>query len=81
MGALSIQPNIPEISVGTSNGTDHFGWVRPEYSGPALKVVHFDRPGARFSKIPLTFRALNQIFKSNKSTGPGSQTTPFCFTN
>ena len=44
-GALSIQPKIPVISVGTSNGTDHFGLVRPEYSGPALKVVHFDRSG------------------------------------
>ena len=44
-GALSIQPKILEISVGTSNGTDHFGLVRPEYSGPALKVVHFDRSG------------------------------------
>ena len=22
--ALSIQPKIPEVSVGTSNGTDHF---------------------------------------------------------
>ena len=44
-GALSIQPKIPEISVGTSNETDHFGLVRPEYSGPALKVVHFDRSG------------------------------------
>ena len=31
--ALSIQPKIPEILVGTSNGTDHFGLVRPEYSG------------------------------------------------
>ena len=40
-----IQPRIPEISVGASNGTDHFGLVRPEYSGPALKVVHFDRTG------------------------------------
>ena len=37
-GALSIQPKIPEISVGSSNGTDHFRLVRPEYSGPALKV-------------------------------------------
>ena len=37
--ALSIQPKIPEISVGTSNGKDHFGLVRPEYS------VHFDRSG------------------------------------
>ena len=43
--ALSIQPKIPVISVGTSNGTDHFGLVRPEYSGPALKVVLFDRSG------------------------------------
>jgi len=41
-GALSIQPKIPVISVGTSNGTDHFGLVRPKYSRPALKVVHFD---------------------------------------
>ena len=40
-----LQPKIPENSVGTSNGTDHFGLVRPEYSGAALKVVHFDRSG------------------------------------
>ena len=44
-GALSIQPKIPVISVCTSNGTDHFGLVRPEYSAPALKVIHFDRSG------------------------------------
>ena len=44
-GALSIQPKIPLISVGTSNGTDHFGLVRPEYSGPAFKVFHLDRSG------------------------------------
>ena len=44
-GALSIHPKILKISVGTSNGTDHFGLVRPEYLGPALKVVHFDRSG------------------------------------
>ena len=43
--ALSIQPKIPVISVATSNGTDHFGLVRPEYSGSALKVVLFDRSG------------------------------------
>ena len=35
--ALYIQPQIPEISVGTSNGTGHFGLVRPEYS--ALSTV------------------------------------------
>ena len=42
---MAIQPKIPEISVGSSNGvgTDHFGLVRPEYSGPALKVVHSDQ--------------------------------------
>ena len=51
LGALSTQTKIPEISVGTSNWTDHmhFGLVRPEYSGPALKVVHFDRSG-RFGR-------------------------------
>ena len=43
--ALSIQPKIPEIPVGSSNRTDHFGLVRPEYSGPALKVVLSDRSG------------------------------------
>ena len=42
---LSIHPKILEILVGTSNGTDHFGLVRPGYSRPALKVVHFDRSG------------------------------------
>ena len=43
--ALSTQPKIPVISVATSNGTDHFGLVRPEYSGSALKVVLFDWSG------------------------------------
>ena len=43
--ALSIQPKSPEIPVGSSNVTDHFGLVRPEYSGPALRVVHCDRSG------------------------------------
>ena len=44
-GALSIQPKIPVISAATSNRTDHFGLVRPEYSESALKVVLFDRCG------------------------------------
>ena len=43
--ALSIHPRIPEISVGSSNGTDHFGLGRSEYSGPALNVVYSDRSG------------------------------------
>ena len=42
-GALSIQPKIPEILVGTSNGTVHFGLVQPKYLGPALRVVRFDQ--------------------------------------
>ena len=42
--ALSIQPKILEISFGTPNGTDHFGLVRSDYSGPALMHVdHCDR--------------------------------------
>ena len=45
LGALSIQPKILVILVATSNETDHFGLVRPEYLGPALKVVLFDRSG------------------------------------
>ena len=45
MGRFPFNTKFPEISVGKSNGTDHFGLVRPEYSRPALKVVHFDRSG------------------------------------
>ena len=45
VSTLPIQPQIPEISVGTSNRTDHLGLIRPEYLGAALKVVHFDRSG------------------------------------
>ena len=56
-GALSIQPKIPEISVGSSNGTGHFGLVRPEYSGPALKVVHCDRSVG--PKCPFPFAKLD----------------------
>ena len=39
-------------------------------------------PGARFSKIPVIFRARNQIVNSthkNKGADPGYQTAPFCF--
>ena len=45
VSTLPIQPQIPEISVGTSNRMDHLGLIRPEYLGAALKVVHFDRSG------------------------------------
>ena len=55
---LSIQPQIPEISVRyISNGTDYFESVRPEYFGPPLKVVHFDRP-CPFDKIIFPSTAL-----------------------
>ena len=43
-GALSIQPQIPVISVGTSNGTDNFGLVRPEYSGPGVLTIWQKNP-------------------------------------
>ena len=43
--ALSIPPKISEVSVGTSNGTDHFTLLCLEYSGPALKVVRFNWSG------------------------------------
>ena len=42
LGALSIRPKIPVISVGTSktsNGTDDLSLFPPEYSEPALKVL------------------------------------------
>ena len=42
LGAFHSTQNlkkIPRISFGTSNGTDYFGLVRQEYSGPALKAV------------------------------------------
>ena len=54
MWAASIQPKILEISVGTSNGTDHFDLVRPEYLGPScgpLLAVWLVRPQCPF---PLT---------------------------
>ena len=81
--ALSIQPQIPDISVGTSNGTDHFGLVRPEFSGQALKVVHFDRSGHfrrsdwnvpfRLTKLlsPGSAALLYPSFKNNNQTRGG----------
>ena len=45
LGPLSIQPKRSENFGWYVKWTDHFGLVRPEYSGPALKVVHFDHSG------------------------------------
>ena len=71
--ALSIQPKIPDISVGTLNGTDHFGLVQPEYSGPALKVALFDRSGPfPFGKIVFPSTALlYPAYKNNNQTRGG----------
>ena len=49
--ALSIQPKISKFLVSMlSNGKDHFGLIRPEYSGPALMMVLFDR-FSHFSRL------------------------------
>ena len=40
-----FNPKVRKFRLVHSKGTDHFGFVRPEYSGPALKVVHCDRSG------------------------------------
>ena len=49
--ALSIQPKISKFLVGMlSHGKDHFGLIRPEYSGPALMMVLFDQ-FSHFSRL------------------------------
>ena len=52
LGRFPFNPKFREISGGTSNGTNHFGLVRPGYSGPALKVVNFDRSGRLDRNVP-----------------------------
>ena len=45
---MSFLPICLSKSMGSFHSTQNsgnFGWFRPEYSGPALKVVHFDRSG------------------------------------
>ena len=78
--ALSIPPKIPEVLVGTSNGTDHFSLLWLEYLGPALKVVHFNWSGHfgqwvrpkcpfAFDKIVVPSIALSYpVYKNNKQT-------------
>ena len=93
---LSIQPKIPVIPVATSNETDHFGLVRPEYSGPALKVVLFDRSGhfgrsdrnvpfhltKLLSPVPLFCILLARTITSARwlGSGLGNQNVPFHWT-
>ena len=63
-GTLFIQPKI----VGTSNETGHFGLVRPEYSGPTLMVVHFDRSG-HFGWSDRNVRSIGQVEFPKFQTG------------
>ena len=49
-----------EIWVCTSNGTDQLSLVRPEYSGPALKVVHIDQSG-HFSRLDHLTKLLSPV--------------------
>ena len=70
--ALSIYPKISEI-FGTSNRKGHFGLVRPEYSRPPLKVVHFRSVGRKcpfpFDKIVVPSTALlYPVYKNNNQT-------------
>ena len=79
----SIQPHTPEVSVGISNRTEHFGLVRSEYSGPGLKVVLFDQSGHfgrsdgpkcpfPFDKIAVPSTALlYPAYKNNNQTRGG----------
>ena len=49
--ALSIQLKMSKFLVGMlSHGKDHFGLIRPEYSGPALMMVLFDQ-FSHFSRL------------------------------
>ena len=71
LGALSIQPKILEILVRNQiNVMEHFGSVRPEYLGPALKVDHFDPPNHS------SWSGRNVLFHLAKLLSP---VTFFCF--
>ena len=90
--ALSIQPKIPEVSVGTSNGTDHFSLLWLEYSGPALKVVHFNWSGYfgqsvgpkcpfPFDKIVVPSTALLYPAYKNNNQTQSNEVPDYCLTN
>ena len=49
-----------KIRVCTSNGTDQLSLVQPEYSGPALKVVHIDQSG-HFSRLDHLTKLLSPV--------------------
>ena len=57
------------MSVGTSIGTDHFGLIRPEYSGPALKVLHFDRSGYLVGRPEITRSICQNCFPQYRCFG------------
>ena len=65
--ALSIQPKVPEISVGTSNATDHFGLARPVWSFRSVGKCPFP-----FDKIVVPSTALlYPAYKNNNQTRGG----------
>ena len=74
-GALSIQPKIPEISVNTSNGKDHFDLVQPE-GGALWPVWSFRSVGPKspfpFDKIVVPSTVLLfPAYKNNNQTCGG----------
>ena len=89
----SIQAQTPEVSVGISNRTEHFGLIRSEYSGPGLKVVLFDQSGhfgrsdrnVRFrltkllSPVPLLCILLTRTITNARRLGSGlcNRNVPF----
>ena len=58
---LALEVGHPTSKAGGKRPGDEVAYFRPKncYYPPVVF-----RPGARFSKVPVTFRARNQIFKS-----------------
>ena len=75
--ALSIQPKIPEISVGTPNRTDHVGPIGTSFKGgPLWPVCSFLSVGPKcpfpFDKIVVHSAALlHPAYKNNNQTRGG----------
>ena len=85
--ALSIQPKIPEVSFGTSNGTDHFSLLWLEYS-----VLHFNWSGYfgqsvgpkcpfPFDKIVVPSTALLYPAYKNNNQTQSNEVPDYCLTN
>ena len=68
MGAFYSAPKIPEILVRNQMERTDFCSVQPEYLGPPLKMVHFDR-SAHFSQTEMS---LSIILSKQYSSQYGS---------